>query len=110
MRTISPPPKSDDKGNPARYTQEELKELKGPDSKVPGYTANFSDLRKNQMVQVYFVRKKGMPMKPAAPAVKAPGDPAKAKDADLANALAADPNEFSPKASIVVIIGDAPPQ
>ncbi len=57
VRTENPPVAYDDKGNKKRYTAKEKKELKG-DSKLPGYTAGFEDLKVNQIVQVTLVRKK----------------------------------------------------
>jgi hypothetical protein len=58
VRTKNPPVAYDDKGNKKKYTPKELKELKG-DSKLPGYSAEFSDLKQNQIVEVSLVRKKG---------------------------------------------------
>jgi hypothetical protein len=58
VRTKNPPVAYDDKGNKKKYTAKELKELKG-DAKLPGYAAEFSDLKQNQVVEVSLVRKKG---------------------------------------------------
>jgi hypothetical protein len=57
VRTKNPPIQYDDKGNKKKYTAKELKDLKG-DSKLPGYTAEFGDLKTNQYVQITLVRKK----------------------------------------------------
>ena len=57
IRTKNPPVAYDDKGNKKKYTAKELKELKG-DSNLPGYTAEFNDLKQNQVVEVSLVRKK----------------------------------------------------
>jgi hypothetical protein len=57
IRTKNPPVAYDDKGNKKKYTAKELKELKG-DSKLPGYSAEFNDLKQNQVVEVSLVRKK----------------------------------------------------
>ena len=57
IRTENPPVAFDDKGNKKRYTPKELKELRG-DSKLPGYAAEFNDLKQNQWVKVSLVRKK----------------------------------------------------
>ena len=59
VRTKNPPVAYDDKGNKKKYTAKELKELKGNDPKLPGYTAEFNDLKHNQVVEVSLVRKKG---------------------------------------------------
>jgi hypothetical protein len=58
VRTKNPPVAYDDKGNKKKYTAKELKELKGNDPKLPGYTAEFNDLKQNQVVEVSLVRKK----------------------------------------------------
>ena len=50
-------PAFDDKGNPRKYTPQELKDLKGPDN-LPGYTADFADLKEGQIVRVSLARKK----------------------------------------------------
>ena len=43
----------DDKGKLKKFTKEELKELKG-DPKLPGYKAEFGDLKQGEMVKVVF--------------------------------------------------------
>src|SRR4051794_16150552 len=53
VRLQNPPVDYDDKGNPKKYTKEELKELKGPDPKLPGYTGDYSYLKKGQVITVY---------------------------------------------------------
>ncbi len=58
IRTKNPPVAYDDKGNKKKYTAKELKELKGDDPRLPGYTAEFNDLKQNQVVEVSLVRKK----------------------------------------------------
>lgn len=58
VRTKSPPVAYDDKGNKKKYTAKDLKELKGNDPKLPGYSAEFNDLKQNQVVEVSLVRKK----------------------------------------------------
>jgi len=58
VRTKNPPVAYDDKGNKKKYTAKELKELKGNDPKLPGYSAEFNDLKQNQVVEVSLVRKK----------------------------------------------------
>ena len=57
VRTKNPPVQYDDKGNKKKFTSKELKELKG-DPKLPGYSAEFNDLKQNQVVEVSLVRKK----------------------------------------------------
>jgi hypothetical protein len=50
VRRLTPLPQFDDKGKPKKPTTEELKALKGPDPKLPGYAAEFSDLKPGQTV------------------------------------------------------------
>ena len=52
------PPKEPEEGKPAKYTEEELKALKGDDPKVPGYKAEFKDLDKDIPVKVYLDKSK----------------------------------------------------
>jgi hypothetical protein len=52
VRTLQLPPVFDDKGNPHKRTADELKKLKGPDSKLLGYTAEFVNLKPGQIVEV----------------------------------------------------------
>jgi hypothetical protein len=75
VRLLHPPAAFDDKGRIKKYTAKELKELKGSDPKLPGYSGEFSDLQTDQVIQVTLVRKKGeTPVKPAGK---------KGKDADV---------------------------
>jgi hypothetical protein len=48
----------DDKGKPKRLTPKEKAELKGPDKKLPGYTADPSDVKQDMIVTVYIEKKK----------------------------------------------------
>jgi hypothetical protein len=52
------PQKFDDKGKPTKYTAQELKELKGPNSKLPGYTAELGDLKPGQLLTIELHQKK----------------------------------------------------
>src|SRR5262249_22796614 len=58
VRTSSPPVEYDDNGKPKKYTPEELKKLKGPDSKLPGYTGDINNLAKDQIVTLYLAKVK----------------------------------------------------
>jgi hypothetical protein len=71
VRRAAPPPQFDDKGRIKPYTKKELKELKGED-KLPGYPAEFSDIKQEQVIEVTLVRKKDAPRTPVK----------KGKDAD----------------------------
>jgi hypothetical protein len=48
----------DDKGKPKKLTKKELDELKGPDKKLDGYTADASDVKTDMIVTVYIEKKK----------------------------------------------------
>ena len=69
VRRESPPPLYDDKGNLRKPTDKELKDLKG-DPKLPGYQAEFTDLKQGDYVKVTLVKKK-----PTAEEKPKPGDP-----------------------------------
>jgi hypothetical protein len=58
VRLRNPPPQFDDKGRAKRYTAKQLQELKGND-KLPGYPAEFGDLKSGQVVEVALLQKKG---------------------------------------------------
>ncbi|HZY86970.1 MAG TPA: hypothetical protein VFE78_19200 [Gemmataceae bacterium] len=99
VRLAQPPQTFDDKGKVKRYTAKELKELRGPDPKVPGYNAEFSDLREGQVVTVTLVKKKGAPTKlPPRRPVK---DPKDAKDVDADLLL-----ENLPQISMILIVAE----
>jgi hypothetical protein len=58
VRVTKPPVEYDEKGNVKEYTKKELKELKGKDSSLPGYTASWDNVSVGQTVKVYFKSKK----------------------------------------------------
>jgi hypothetical protein len=58
IRTLLLPVEYDDKGKLRKLTPKELKDLKGPDSRLPGYTADPDALKPNQQVKVYLVKAK----------------------------------------------------
>jgi hypothetical protein len=101
IRLANPPAKFDEKGKVVKYTEKELKELKGSDPKLPGYNAEFSDIRPQSVVQIYLEKKKGTPNIPKPP-------PGAKKDADAVDvqALLA---EYAPKATMIVVVADPPP-
>jgi hypothetical protein len=106
VRTARPREEFDEKGKIKRLTKAELKELKGPDPKMPGFKAEFGDVSTDQVVQVTLVRKK-----PAGPVLKAnpvKAKPrAKAKDDDLGGVdLLAD---NLPQISMIIILAEPPP-
>jgi hypothetical protein len=99
VRRASPPEDFDDKGKPRRRTAKELKELRGPDPKLPGYNAEFSDLHEGQYVTVSLMKKKGAPAKlPPRGRIK---DPKEAKDVDADLLL-----QNLPQISMIVIVAD----
>jgi len=92
VRSNFVPETFDDKGKIKKHTKKELAELKGPDPKLPGYKAEFSDIQPDQIVQISLVK----PKEAARPM------PRKGKDAE-ADLLGAD---NLPKASMIVIVAD----
>jgi hypothetical protein len=56
VRWHLPPIKYDEKGRQTRYTATELRELK--DTGLPGYRAEFDDLKAGQLVQLYLKKSK----------------------------------------------------
>lgn len=60
-------PLYDDKGNFRRYTAKELKELKGPDLKLPGYASEFDHLSRGQIVRVHLAKRVPLKKDPDAP-------------------------------------------
>jgi hypothetical protein len=73
VRMNNPPPQFDDKGRVKRYTAKELRELKGND-RLPGYPAEFSDIKTGQIVQVTLEQKKIAP-RPVKRGKEAEGEP-----------------------------------
>jgi hypothetical protein len=87
VRTLQLPLDFDEKGRPKKYSSKELKELKGPDPKLPGYTADFDSLKQDQIVKVFLARKKSAKPspRPQAPRKKGKEDNADAADAKVDN-------------------------
>ena len=56
VRTRLLPMAFDEKGAPRKLTTEEVKELRGNDPKLPGYAADYSDLKGGQAVLIYLGR------------------------------------------------------
>lgn len=114
VRTARPKVDFDDKGRVKKLSKAELKELKGPDPKLPGYKAEFADLGADQIIQVQLVRKKETPGE-ARPKVKAkPKAAAKSKgkakgkeDAAAAPDAAELTREYTAQVSRIVILGEA---
>jgi hypothetical protein len=97
VRMLQPPPDFDEKGRPKRYTAKELKELKGPDPKLPGYSADFDSLKPDQIVKVFLARKK--PAK-SAPRPQPPRKKGKEDNADAADAKV----DNRPEVTMVLIL------
>jgi hypothetical protein len=57
VRSIKPPLDFDEKGKPRKYTSKELKELKGPDARLPGYQADFDSVKPDQIVQLTLAKR-----------------------------------------------------
>ena len=56
VRTLNPPISYDEKGNVKKYTRDELRDLKGKDSKLPGYESSFDQLQAGQVLKVTLAR------------------------------------------------------
>jgi hypothetical protein len=102
VRTARPREQFDDKGRIKKFTRAELKALKGPDKKQPGYKAEFGDLTADQILRVTVVRKKSAPAPKAVRPKRKKG-----KDADALDA--ADLGDDTPHVSLIMILADPPP-
>jgi hypothetical protein len=102
VRQAYPPEAFDEKGKRRRLTAKELKEAKGDDPKLPGYQADFSSLREDQVITATLARPKDEAKpKPAAKKDKEAAKKDKEKDADwLGDKL--------PPASLIMIVVDQP--
>jgi hypothetical protein len=89
VRAANPPPLFDEKGRPKRYTRKELQELRGND-RLPGFPAEFSDIKAGQIVQVTLLQNKAG-ARPARRSRDAGGD---------ASA------DNLPKMSLIIIVAD----
>jgi hypothetical protein len=83
VRTARPPAAFDDKGNPKKYTDAELKELKGDDN-LPGFPADKGALRQGRVVLV------------AAAVTRDAAAAAKGKDAP----------DVKPVATVILVVGE----
>jgi hypothetical protein len=63
FRTLVLPVDYDEKGKIKKYSKKELRDLKGPNKRLPGYTAEFENLKKDQMVRIYPAKQKYRPRK-----------------------------------------------
>jgi hypothetical protein len=59
VRTLLLPVEYDDQGKVRKLSDKELRELRGPDSKLPGYAADFDSLKAEQIVDIYLGPPKG---------------------------------------------------
>jgi hypothetical protein len=97
VRTVLPPVEYDDKGKLRKLSEKELRELKGPDPKLPGYQADFDSLKTEQIVDVYLAAPKGGAAK---------GKPkAKPKETDRDVSAAEEPK---PQVVMIIIKGQPP--
>jgi hypothetical protein len=58
VRIDQPPVQYDAKGHPKKYTSAQLKELKGKETKLPGYPSDFDQLKAGDIVKVTLATKK----------------------------------------------------
>ena len=99
IRQFNPPEAFDDKGRPKKYSNKELKELKGDDLKTPGYPADFSDLINQSIVNVTLMQKPQKPVRGGNSGMA--GVAGKKDDPELAR-------EMRPKIASIVIMGRMP--
>lgn len=59
VRMLHLPVLYNERGKPRPYTAREKEELKGPDRRLPGYSASLEDLKPGQIVQLTTVRRAG---------------------------------------------------
>jgi hypothetical protein len=93
VRIAQPPTEYDDKGNAKKLTKAELKALKGPDPNLPGYSAEYEQLKTGQVVTVYLPKQKQQTKTKTT---------TKTEDADEA--------PERPKAVMILIVSEPPPQ
>jgi hypothetical protein len=98
IRTNDPPLAFDDKGNPRKYTEKELKEMKG-EGNLPGYQTDWDQLRTGQYVTITAARKKE--------AVGATKSKELDKEKELEKKLL--DNSEKPLATMIVILKDGAP-
>jgi hypothetical protein len=70
VRTAEAPPKFDDKGNLQQYTPEELKQLRGDRPELPGFPADWDNVKQGQVVLVYMTRRPPAPQEGEKPDAK----------------------------------------
>jgi hypothetical protein len=100
IRTMQLPVEYDDQGKVKKYTAKELKELKGKDPNLPGYTAAWDQVADGQTVKVTL-----LPKKKKKDTQK---DAAKDKDAKDKAAAEAD-DDYRPQVKMLVIMKEPPP-
>jgi hypothetical protein len=61
VRLTQPPPQYDEKGNLKKYTDKELREMRGTDANLPGYAGDTNSLKAGQIVKVTFGKPKAAP-------------------------------------------------
>jgi hypothetical protein len=84
VRLPYPPPATDERGNPKKYTTKELKALKGPGNEW-GYTADFDSLKQGQTVRFYLK----WPKPAAKPPARKPNATKEAESAEAAKPVIA---------------------
>jgi hypothetical protein len=95
VRTMLLPNQFDEKGNPKKFTKEELAALKGKDKTSPGYESSLEQLENGQPVRLVLA---------AAPAKKPADDKEKDKDKDKDDPVAADKRM---QVKLIVVLGEA---
>lgn len=118
VRFLQPPLAFDEKGNPKKYTDAELKELKGADAKLPGYQGSFDQLRPGHVVRIAVGKKTATKAAPKETKdLKDLDKPKDLKDLDKPAVPVKDldkvpgaPSDDKPYAVLILITGEeAPP-
>ena len=100
VRTMVLPQAFDEKGKPKKYTKDELAELKGKDSALPGYESSLEKLETGQKLRVVLAARK----KPAAKPKDKDADP------DVEEKAPKDKDETEKKMQVkmILILAEAP--
>jgi hypothetical protein len=99
VRLLNLPQEFDERGKPKQYTQAELRELKGPNTTLPGYQSTFEDLHPGQIVKLSVASAKKTSIVPPA------ANKNKDVDADKEMPVFV-PDGTKPRTTMIVIVKD----
>jgi len=100
VRTMVLPEAFDEKGKPKKYTKDELAELKGKDTALPGYESSLEKLETGQKLRVVLAARK----KPAAKPKDKDADP----DVEEKDPKDKDETEKKMQVKMILILAEAP--